>query len=109
MSPTEIATLTTSLTLVATEAIKGISGSAGKDLWSKIKTKLGWKIDPPEDQLQTEMASKLNEDHSLALELIELLKLSAPSNEIGSVFAKDITANKAIIGSNINVGGDLRM
>jgi hypothetical protein len=104
-----LAALTSALTLVATEAIKGIASSAAKDLWKKVKSAFGWTADPPIDQLPVLMATRLDADPELTSKLLALVQSSLPSNETAAMVVSNITANKAVIASNINIGGDLRM
>lgn len=105
----DLAALTTALTLIATETIKGVANAAGRDLWPKIKSILGWTKDPPVEQLQRTIEERLQADTALALKLLDLLQKSLPLDDTASVFVKDIKANKSVIGSNIRIGGDLRM
>jgi hypothetical protein len=104
-----LAALTSALTLVATEAIKGVASNASKDLWTKIKSTFGWSADPPLDQVPLEIASRLDIDPQLAAKLLELLQSSLPSNETAAMVVSHITANRMIIATNVNVGGELRM
>ena len=104
-----LAALTSALTLIANEAIKGYASAAGEDLWKQVKAAFGWASDPPLAELPVIMAQRMDADPALTAKLLELVETSLPSNHAAAMVVKNITANKAVIASNINVGGDLRM
>ena len=74
MDPISLATLTAAATTLATKALEGFGGEAGKHLWSRVKHKLGWSEDPPPVELPQRLAEQFQGDEAIARQVLELLQ-----------------------------------
>jgi hypothetical protein len=108
MEPVTLAAVTSALTLLGSEAAKGIISESGKDLWKIAKERFGWSTDPPADSLAIDIANRLKGDESLTNELAELLK-SRPDVGVASALVGRIEAGKVIVASSISVSRDFKM
>ena len=107
MEPITLATVTSALTVMASEFAKGSLSEAGKDAWSKIKGLFGWKAEPAAAELAPRIAQHLQQDDQLARQVILLLReqpVGTASTLVGS-----IDAEKVVVADTINVSGDLNM
>jgi hypothetical protein len=109
MDPIILATVTSALTLVATEVTKGAAGEAGKGLWSKIKSVLGWTQDPSSSELASVIARKLASDPEAAKKIIALLQANPDSSPQASNLVHSIDAEKVIVAGAFKVKGDFNM
>lgn len=108
MDPVTLATITSAVTVLATECSKGIAAEAGKDLWAKIKALLEWKDEPPPSQLSEKIATELQNQPSVALQIVELLKNNAKSISAGALVT-NLTAEKVVVAQRIDVHGPLNI
>jgi len=109
MDPVTLATITAALTVLSMEVAKGAAGEAGKTLWNKIKSKLGWDQDPSPQDLAPEIARKLAADFKLAQEVVKLLQLHPESSRQASTLVQNIDAEKVIVAGKFKVSGDFHM
>lgn len=103
MDPITLATITSALTLIATEATKGVANEAGKSLWSLIKSKLGWTEEPPKGSLAQEIATKLSAEPKLAAEIVKLLQSRPEANQPAAALVQGINAEKVVVVHTMNV------
>jgi hypothetical protein len=100
MDPVVLATVTSALTTLGMESLKGIGSSAGKDLWAKVRSVLGWKADPAPEQLAPMIAQRLADDPELTTRLTDLLK-GNPS-EIAGQMVGSIIGGKVVVSRELN-------
>ena len=91
LDPAVLATLSSAVTFLGTELLKGTAGEAGKATWGKIKSLLGWSQDPAPADLPTAVTAALTASPHLAEELTQLLKQSntSASQLVGSISAEN--------------------
>ena len=107
MDPITLATVTSAVTVLASEFAKGALSEAGKDTWAKVKALFRWKRDPQPAQLAPAVAKRLQEDEELAKQIIKLLQqqpTGTPSSLVGSI---SIDAQKVAVTNIQTVDGDL--
>jgi len=108
MDPITLATITSAVTVLASECAKGIAGEAGKDIWIKIKALFKWKDEPPPPRLSENIAKELQNQPAVALDVVELLKRNA--NLISAAaLVSNITAEKVVVAQKIDVQGDFNI
>lgn len=101
IDPIALATLTSAVTVLGNEFLKGVAGEAGKTTWTKIKTILGWNSDPKPAEIPEKVATALSESPHLAEQIIELLKThetGSPSAMVGKIEA---TGGKVVVAQTI--------
>ena len=107
MDPITLATVTSILTVIATECGKGIADAAGKDIWSKAKKLLGLSVDPTLSKLPVDIATKIHGDEELMAKLISLLQAhsstDAPSGIVGPLVKNLQAKNVSVAGKIDNV------
>lgn len=107
MDPVTLATITSAVTILATEVAKGAASEAGKQAWTAAKKLLGFSSDPSEAQLAPEIARRLAGNADAAKQIVTLLQeepTGCPSSLVGS-----INAEKVVVADQINIAGDLNM
>jgi hypothetical protein len=109
MDPITLATVTAAVSVLGAEVAKGFASNAGKDLWSKVKSALGWKSEPPPEEMAPTIAKTLQADAAIALKLIELLKQSSPNETFANSLVQSVSAEKVIVAGHIAVSGNLQM
>jgi len=95
MDPITLATVTSAATVLATEVAKGAAGEAGKDVWTKIKSLLGWKAEPAPAELAPSIAATLLEQPALAEQLAPLLQQRAAGS--AAALAKSIRVGQGSV------------
>jgi hypothetical protein len=105
MDPLTLATVTSAVTLLATEAGKGLAGEAAKDIWTQIRTRLGLVKDPPKEEMAPTIARALAADHTAAGDVVRLLQQHAAHAGDASSLVGRIDAEKVIYVANQTVFG----
>ena len=105
MDPVVLATVTSAVTLVASEAAKGVAGTAGKDLWGRIRSRLGWKDDPPLPEVAPKVAERLRDDEETAREIVRLLQGHSTSSGAAAIVG-NVSAEKLTVIGQQHVAGD---
>lgn len=107
MDPVTLATITSGVTVLATECGKGLAGQAGKDTWARIKSLLGWKDDPAPEKLAPAVAERLADDDATAQRVVMLLQENANSVGSGAAIVGTINAEKVMVVKDQTVTGDV--
>ena len=108
MDPIVLATVTSALTLLGTEFAKDVASEAGKSTWAKIRGLLGWKSDPPAEDLAATLAGRLQEDPKLTSQLVRLLQESKDAGTAASLVGQ-INADKVIVIGEVRGNSDIEM
>lgn len=110
MDPLTLATLTSAVTVLASEVGKGIASEAGKSAWAGIKSLFKWSSEPVEQDLPVNIARSLEANEALARQVVEILKsqqTGTASTLVGAISVEkgSITVVQTNIGtiSNKNV------
>jgi len=101
IDPVVLASVTSAVSLLGHEFLKGIGGEAGKSTWAEIKHLLGWKTDPAAEEIPTKVATALMESPDLVERIVSLLKernTGNPTAMVGSIEAK---GGKVVVAQNI--------
>ncbi|MGD2107982.1 MAG: hypothetical protein PVI86_01195 [Phycisphaerae bacterium] len=109
MDPITLATVTSAVSVLATEFAKGAASDAGGDAWKKIKSLFGWKAEPEPAQLAPTAARQLQGDEKLAAEVASMLQAQhtgTPSDLVGNISVK---AGKVAVTTVKTVEGDLNI
>lgn len=100
MEPLILATLTSAVTVLASEVGKGIASAAGQDAWNKIKSLFKWPAEPAEPDLSAEIAKSLAANEALARQVVEILQ--AQSTGTASNLVGTINAEKVVVADKID-------
>ncbi len=102
MDPVILATITSAVTVLATEAAKGFSGEAGKAAWKSLKSVFGWSEEPKPETLAEEVAQKLQQRPELGQEILRILQ----QPQVGSAqqLVGNLSAEKVIVAVEIHGG-----
>lgn len=108
MDPVTLATITSAVTLLATECAKGLSSEAGKSTWNAIKSLFKWDADPGPDELAKLIAQHMEKDPEAAKQVVELLQAD---DSVGgaSALVGNIDAQKVVVAGEIDVKGNFNM
>ncbi len=111
MDPITLATVTSAVTLLATECGKGLASEAGKATWSKIRSLLGWQDEPTEKtekEFAPAVARRLEKDEVVVRQIVALLQ-EQPAVGTASALVGSIQADKVVVAETLNVSGDFNM
>lgn len=72
-----IASLTSAVTLLGTDYLKGVAGEASKATWNQIKSLFGWTSDPNPEELPERVAAEVTKSPETAEQLLRILQQSA--------------------------------
>ena len=106
MDPVALATITSAVSVLATEVAKGSAGEVGKDVWERIKSALGWKKDPAPEVVAVEAAQRLESDERAARTVVELLQQHAQIGASAAIVG-NVQAERLIVIQHQHVAGDL--
>lgn len=95
MDPITLATVTSAVTMLATEAAKSAAGEAGKALWEKVKRRLGFASEPKPADLPVEIALKLSGDTAAAKDILKLI--SGDKSSRSAALVGRIDAEKVVV------------
>lgn len=93
MDPVSLATVTAALTVLATECTKGVAGNAGNEVWQCAKSLMGWTSDPSPADLAISIASKLNSDDRLAVQIVDLLKSTTDHEDSAATLVNNVKSD----------------
>jgi hypothetical protein len=102
IDPVALASITSAVSLVGNDYLKGLATEAGKATWAGIKALFGWTSDPPPAEIPNKVASALTESPDLTEKLLYILKNSetgpvkALVGKIDSHDGKIVVANTII-------------
>lgn len=105
MDPVALATVTSAVTLLATEAGKGVAGEAAKDLWGQIRKRLGLAKEPSKEELAPAVAHALAADDAAASDVVRLLQQHAGQAGDAASLVGRIDAEKVVYIANQTVFG----
>jgi len=100
MEPVILATLTSAVTVLASEVGKGIASEACKSAWGKIKSLFNWSAEPKEAELSAEIAKALQANEALAQQIVKLLQ--SQSTGTASKLVETINAEKVVVADKID-------
>ncbi len=104
-----LAVITSAVTILASECIKGVGSEAGKEVWSQIKVWFGWEADPPIADLSAAVAKKLLADPALVAQVMECLQKENMRATHAGVLVGKINATNSVVADTISVSGDWKM
>jgi hypothetical protein len=108
MDPVALATITSAVSVLATESAKGLAGQAGKDTWARIKSVLGWKDDPAPEKLAPAVAERLANDDDAARAVVMLLRENASVGSAAAIVG-NINAERVVVIKDQTVTGDFNI
>lgn len=108
MDAVTLATITSGVSVLATECAKGLAGQAGKDTWARIRSLLGWKNDPAPEQLAPAVAERLANDEGTARSIVELLQQQANVGSAAAIVG-NIHAERVVVIKDQHVAGDFNI
>jgi hypothetical protein len=88
IEPIALASITSAVTVLGNEFLKGMAGEAGKSTWMQIKSLFKWQSEPKVEDLPKMVATALTESPQLAEAVLDLLKNHAtgsPSAMVGNI------------------------
>lgn len=101
IDPITLATISSAVSVLGNEFLKGVAGEAGKTTWAKIKALLDWQSDPKVEEIPHAVATALTQSPQLAEEIVKLLKSAetgGASAMVGSIHAE---GGKVVVAQNI--------
>jgi hypothetical protein len=91
IDPIALASITSAVSVLGNEFLKGIAGEAGKSTWAKIKTLFNWQSEPEAEDIPHAVATALTQSPQLAAQILDLLKqqdTGSPSAMVGNIHAE---------------------
>lgn len=76
VDPVVLASITSAITLLREDYVKGLASEAGKATWTGIKSLLQWHSDPAPEEIPVKVAADLASVPENVEKLLELLKRS---------------------------------
>lgn len=95
MDPVTLAMLTSAVSILGHEYLKGLANEAGKKTWGLVKAIFGWHDDPSPAELPRQVATSLETSPELAVKLWEILKNNQGAGTAAAIVNK-IEAEKVI-------------
>jgi hypothetical protein len=99
--PVALASLTSAITVVGSDYLKGIASEAGKATWNQIKALFGWTSDPTPDELSSRAATEIAKSPAIAEELVRILQQSgSPARQLVNNIVAD--GGKVVVAQTIH-------
>lgn len=92
IDPEVLTTITTAVSLLGTEVVKGAASEAGKTTWAAVKSLFGWSFDPEPKEITAKVADAAAVSPELLEQLLQLLRKSQDSTTatlVGKIVARD--------------------
>jgi hypothetical protein len=83
IDPVALASITSAVSILGTEYLKGFASEVGKATWTDVKALFGWTSDPEPAEIPEKVANALTASPDLMAKLLDLLK----SNQAGTATA----------------------
>jgi hypothetical protein len=96
-----LASITTAVTLVWNDYLKGLATEAGKATWAGIRSILGWKEDPPAEEAPAQIAEKLRSSPELAENILQVLKTGDAGSASALVGKIESGGGKVVVAQTI--------
>lgn len=109
MDPVTLATVTASLTTLAMDCATDVASEAGKKIWSRIKSMLGWEAEPEVPELAPAIAEQLHANQELAGQVVRVLQQEREAVGVAASLVGNIDAEKVIIIKDQTVAGDFNI
>src|SRR5258707_8347524 len=103
LDPIVLSTITASVSVLASEFVKGAASEAGKSTWTKIKSLMGWSTEPDMAEMPRKIAEATSASPELVEKLLELLKNSqtgASGALVGNLSVS--SGGKVVVADKIN-------
>ncbi|RYZ10573.1 MAG: hypothetical protein EOO70_10315 [Myxococcaceae bacterium] len=100
MNPIALATVTSAVTLLATEAAKAVATQAAKDAWERVKAHLGFDAEPSAPEVPALTATALQERPELLPELQRIVAESG--SQAAGQLVGTVNAEKVVVAQNID-------
>jgi len=100
VDPITIATVTSAVSVLGSEFVKGAASEAGKTTWQKIKSLFGWSADPAMSDVATQVATQLTAKPELIPQVLQLLQ-SDKETGVAAAMVHTINAEKVVVANTI--------
>jgi hypothetical protein len=101
IDPIVLSSLTSAVSVLGTEYLKGIATDAGKSSWTGIKALFGWKSDPPPAEIPDKVTNALTVSPEIAEKLLELLKSNQTGTATALVGKIELIGGKLVVANTI--------
>ena len=101
VDPVALASITSAVTVLGHEYLKGIASEAGKSTWTGIKSLLVWISDPPPAEIPERVANAITAAPDTAHKLLELLKSNQTGTATAMVGKIEASGGKVIVANTI--------
>lgn len=101
LEPVSMAVITSAVTLLGNEYMKGVASEAGKATWTAIKSLFGWASDPSPADIPEKVAAALTTSPEIADELLNILKTMNAGTPSAMVERIDAQGGKIIVANTI--------
>jgi hypothetical protein len=97
-----LSSLTTAVSVLGTDYLKGVGSEAGKATWTGIKTLFGWASDPAPAEIPEKITNALSASPELTEELLKLLKNSEAAPAKALVGKIEVTGGKVVVAGSVH-------
>jgi hypothetical protein len=101
IDPWVFSSITTAVSLLGTEVMKGAASEAGKTTWAGVKSLFGWSFDPAPKEIPAKVADAIAISPEVLEKLIQLLRASKDGTTatlVGNIDARD---SKVVIAHSV--------
>ncbi|MGA7414533.1 MAG: hypothetical protein WBW33_28950 [Bryobacteraceae bacterium] len=101
IDPVALATITSAVSVLGTEYLKGFSTEAGKATWTGVKALFRWASDPEPAEIPEKVATTLTASPDLTEKLLELLKNNQTGTASAMVGKISVSGGKVVVANTI--------
>jgi hypothetical protein len=102
LDPIVLSSITASVSVLASEFVKGVASEAGKGTWTKIKCLMGWSTEPDMAEMPRKIAEATSASPELVEKLLELLKNSQTGASGALVYHLSVSeGGKVVVAQNV--------
>jgi hypothetical protein len=101
IDPVALATISSAVSILGTEYLKGLASEGGKTSWTRIKALLGWTSDPSPAEIPEKVANAITESPAIAEKLLLLLKNAHAGTATAMVGKIEASGGKIVVADTI--------
>jgi hypothetical protein len=101
VDPVVLATITSAVSVLGNDYLKGVASEAGKTSWTHIRALLGWKSDPAPAEIPEKVANALTESPDMVEKVLALLKNNHAGTATAMVGKIEASGGKIVVADTI--------
>ena len=104
LDPVALASITSAISIVGNDYLKGVATEAGKASWEGIKALLGWASDPALAEIPEKVSNAVATSPEITEKLLHLLKRDSSGAASRLISRLEVSGGKVVVANTIVTG-----